>query len=226
MARVIGVMGESGSGKTTAMRNLPPEQTFYLDCDKKGLNWKGWRNQYINIREDKEDKTKGFYVSSDNFASVSSALRHVNEDEKYKRIKYVVIDTLNGLMVAEEMKILAMQSGDKRSAWSDLAQNGWAIINQALELRNDLTVIILCHSETISDDNGIIRTRIKTNGRKLEKLVLESKMTTVVWAVRQDGKYKFILSADGSTCKVPLGAFQTDECENDIMVVIKALEDY
>ena len=226
MAKVIGVMGESGSGKTTAMRNLPPEQTFYLDCDKKGLNWKGWRNQYADIRDGKEDKSKGFYLSSDIFASVSSALRHVNEDEKYKRIKYVVIDTLNGLMVAEEMKILAMQSGDKRSAWSDLAQNGWAIVNQALELRDDLTVIILCHSETISDENGIIRTRIKTNGRKLEKLVLESKMTTVVWAVRQDGKYKFILSADGSTCKVPMGSFNTDECDNDIMLIIKALEDY
>ena len=129
-------------------------------------------------------------------------------------------------MVAEEMRILAMQTGDKRSAWSDLAQNGWSIINKALAMRDDLTVIILCHSETISDDNGIIRTRIKTNGRKLEKLVLESKMTTVIWAVRQDGKYKFILSADGSTCKVPLGAFEEDECENDIMLVIKALEAY
>ena len=124
------------------------------------------------------------------------------------------------------MRILAMQSGDKRSAWSDLAQNGWSIINQALGMRDDITVIILCHSETISDDNGIIRTRIKTNGRKLEKLVLESKMTTVVWAVRQDGKYKFILSADGSTCKVPIGAFETDECPNDITIVLKALEEY
>jgi hypothetical protein len=226
MAKVIGVMGESGSGKTTAMRNLPPAETFYLDCDKKGLNWKGWRNQYQDIMSGSNDPDKGFYLCSDVFAVVSSALRHVNETDKYKRIKYVVIDTLNGLMVAEEMKILAMQSGDKRSAWSDLAQNGWSIINQALDLRNDVTVIILCHSETISDDNGIIRTRIKTNGRKLEKLVLESKMTTVVWAVRQDGKYKFILSADGSTCKVPLGAFEADECENDIMIVIKALEDY
>ena len=109
---------------------------------------------------------------------------------------------------------------------SSSCTNGWDIINKALSLREDLTVIILCHSETISDDNGIVKTRIKTNGRKLEKLVLESKMTTVVWAVRQDGKYKFILSADGSTCKVPLGAFQADECENDIMIVIKALEDY
>lgn len=218
MSSVIGVMGESGSGKTTAMRNLPPDKTFYCDCDKKGLNWKGWRKQY-NV--DKKN-----YWCSDSFTIVSGLLRKINEQEQFKHIKYVVIDTLNGLMVAEEMRILAMQSGDKRSAWSDLAQNGWALINLALELRDDLTVIILCHSETISDENGIVRTRIKTNGRKLEKLVLESKMTTVVWAVRQDGKYKFILSADGSTVKVPLGAFEVDECENDIMVVLKALEEY
>lgn len=218
MAKVIGLMGESGSGKTTAMRNLPPAETMYIDADKKGLNWKGWKKQY-NI----DNKN---YVVSDSFGLVSGLLRRVNEQDQFKHIKYVVIDTLNGMMVAEEMRILAMQSGDKRSAWSDLASNGWAIINQCLELRQDLTVIILCHSETVSDENGIIRTRIKTNGRKLEKLVLESKMTTVIWAVRQDGKYKFILSADGSTCKVPLGSFDTDECDNDIMIVIKALEEY
>lgn len=216
MAKVIGVMGESGAGKTTAMRNLPNKSTFYLDCDKKGLNWKDWRKQYS---EDQKN-----YWKSDSFSTVSSLLDRIDKEDQFKNIKYVVIDTINGLMVAEEMRILAMQSGDKRSAWTDLATNGWSLINKALAMRDDLTVIILCHSETISDDNGIIRTRIKTNGRKLEKLVLESKMTTVVWAVRQDGKYKFILSADGSTCKVPLGAFDQDECENDIMIVIKALE--
>lgn len=220
MAKVIGVMGESGSGKTTAMRNLPPEATFYLDCDKKGLNWKGWKKQYNS-----EGNPPNYWVS-DSFTIVSNTLKKINTQENFRHIKYVVIDTLNGLMVAEEMRILAMQSGDKRSAWSDLAQNGWSIVNQCLEMRADLTIIILCHSETISDDNGIIRTRIKTNGRKLEKLVLESKMTTVVWAVRQDGKYKFILSADGSTCKVPMNSFDTDEIDNDIMIVIKALEDY
>ena len=218
MSRVLGCMGESGSGKTTAMRNLPPKETFYIDCDKKGLNWKGWRKQYSV-----ENKN---YFATDSFTSCKSLMEKVDKSENFRHIKYLVIDTINGMMVAEEMRILAMQGGDKRSAWTDLASNGWDIINKALTLRDDLTVIILCHSETISDDNGIVKTRIKTNGRKLEKLVLESKMTTVVWAVRQDGKYKFILSADGSTCKVPLGAFQTDECDNDIMIVIKALEDY
>lgn len=218
MAKVIGVMGESGSGKTTAMRNLPPKETFYIDCDKKGLNWKGWRKQYSV-----ENKN---YFATDSFTSCKSLMEKVDKSENFRHIKYLVIDTINGMMVAEEMRILAMQGGDKRSAWTDLASNGWDIINKALTLRDDLTVIILCHSETISDDNGIVKTRIKTNGRKLEKLVLESKMTTVVWAVRQDGKYKFILSADGSTCKVPMNAFTVDEIDNDIMLVIKALEDY
>lgn len=211
-------MGESGSGKTTAMRNLPPKETFYIDCDKKGLNWKGWKKQYSV-----ENKN---YFATDSFTSCKSLMEKVDKSENFRHIKYLVIDTINGMMVAEEMRILAMQGGDKRSAWTDLASNGWDIINKALTLRDDLTVIILCHSETISDDNGIVKTRIKTNGRKLEKLVLESKMTTVVWAVRQDGKYKFILSADGSTCKVPMNAFSTDEIDNDIMIVIKALEDY
>ena len=218
MSKVIGVMGESGSGKTTAMRNLPPTETFYIDCDKKGLNWKGWRKQYSVDNKN--------YFATDSFSTCKALMDKVDKSENFRHIKYLVIDTINGMMVAEEMRILAMQGGDKRSAWTDLASNGWDIINKALTLREDLTVIILCHSETISDDNGIVKTRIKTNGRKLEKLVLESKMTTVVWSVRQDGKYKFILSADGSTCKVPLGAFQADECENDIMIVIKALEDY
>ena len=172
MANVIGVMGESGAGKTTAMRNLPPKETFYLDCDKKGLNWKGWRSQYNEGNKN--------YWKSDSFSVVANLMDRINSEDTFKKVKYLVIDTLNGLMVAEEMRILAMQSGDKRSAWSDLAQNGWSIINKALAMRDDLTVIILCHSETISDDNGIIRTRIKTNGRKLEKLVLESKMTTVM----------------------------------------------
>lgn len=218
MANVIGIMGESGSGKTTAMRNLDPKKTFYIDSDKKGLNWKGWKSQY--------NENKKNYWKSDSFSIVSGLLDKINAEEQFKHIKYVVIDTLNGLMVAEEMRILAMQSGDKRSAWSDLAQNGWAIINKALSMRDGLTVIILCHSETISDDNGIVRTRIKTNGRKLEKLVLESKMTTVIWAVRQDDKYKFILSADGTTAKVPLGAFEVSEIDNDIMLVIEALKDF
>lgn len=215
---VIGVIGEPGGGKTSSMHGLPSKETFYVDCDKKGLNWKGWKQEYNS-----ENKN---YLKTDKFSVVLQLLDKIDKAPSAQHIKYVVIDTLNALMVSEEMRILNMQGGDKRSAWTDLATNGWAVVDRALGMRDDVTVIILCHSETVSDDNGIVKTRIKTNGRKLEKLVLESKMNTVVWATRKDGKYRFILSADNTTCKVPMGAFQTDEIDNDIMLVIEALKDY
>lgn len=218
MAKVIGVIGPPASGKTTSLRTLPPKQTYDIDCDMKWPSWKGGRQQY-----NKENKN---YIKTDKFQTVLQLLDKIDKSPSAAHIKYVVIDTLNALMVAEEMRILAMQGGDKRSAWSDLAQNGWAVVDRAQKMRDNITVIILCHSETVSDDNGLVYTRIKTNGRKLEKLVLESKMTAVVLAARKEGKYRFILSADNATCRVPLGAFNTDEIDNDIMLVIEALADY
>jgi signal recognition particle receptor subunit beta len=46
MSKTILIMGESGTGKTTSMRNLIPQNTFYIDADKKGLSWKDWKKQY------------------------------------------------------------------------------------------------------------------------------------------------------------------------------------
>ena len=58
MSKSILIMGESGSGKTTSMRNLKPEETFYIDADKKGLSWKGWKEQY-------NEENKNYMATSD-----------------------------------------------------------------------------------------------------------------------------------------------------------------
>ena len=60
MGKTILIMGESGSGKTTSMRNLPPLETFYIDCDKKGLSWKGWKENY-NAENKTDDRTYYYY---------------------------------------------------------------------------------------------------------------------------------------------------------------------
>ena len=215
MAFVIGLAGESGSGKSTSTRTLDPSGVFYIDCDKKGLPYKKWRELYNGEKKN--------YVATDAPAVVMNVLKHVNEDEEYKHIKTVVIDTINGIMVAEEMRNAKVQGFGK---WTDLAQYVWEIFDYCLTMRDDLTVVIIAHSITDSDDNGMVFTHIRTNGRKLEKIVLESKLNVVLLAECKDGKYIFHTRADRSSVKTPLGAFEEDEIPNDLNAVLKALEEY
>ena len=215
MSKVIGIMGESGSGKTTAMRNLDPKTTFYIDCDKKGLSWKGWRNQY--------NGTKKNYLCTDQIPVVQQTLGIIDSRDEYKKIKVIVIDTLNGLMVADEVRRMKEKGFDK---WQDLAQCVWQLLDSLYTYRDDLTIIVICHSQTQKEDDGYTFTRIKTSGKKLDKLNVESKLTTVLYAVCKDGKYIFRTHADNSTAKTPLGAFEDNEIENDIVKVLEALKDY
>ena len=94
MSKVICIAGESGSGKTTSMRNLDPKSTYYIDADKKGLSWKGWRKQY-----NKENKN---YFACDDANVVRQYIKRIAE--ACPGVKVIVVDTINGLMVADEMR--------------------------------------------------------------------------------------------------------------------------
>lgn len=188
MSKVIGLMGESGSGKTTSMRNLDPKTTFYFDCDKKGLSWKGWRDQYSVEKKN--------YYATDLPEMVLNLLQKINSKETH--FKVVVIDTINGLMIADEFRRMKEKGYDK---WLDLASSVYNLIDYALTMRDDCTVIFVAHTQTDHDDNGYMFTRIKTSGRKLDKIVLESKMTTVLLAKSNNGRYVFETRANNSTAK-------------------------
>ena len=94
MSKTILIMGESGSGKTTSMRNLNPETTFYIDADKKGLNWKGWKSQY-----NAENKN---YIATSKANDIKVLLDKINTEQT--QIQTVVIDTLNGVMINARRK--------------------------------------------------------------------------------------------------------------------------
>lgn len=214
MSRTICLMGESGSGKTTAMRTLDPKTTYYIDCDRKGLSWKGWRQQY-------NAENKNYFQTRD-LQQVAKYMANIAE--KAPHIKTIVIDTLNTAMVDKEVKEMGNKDWGK---WVDLAQFVWSICETATTLRDDLTVIIVMHSETVRDDLGYSFTRIKTNGRKLEKLVLESLFTVVLLAkAKEDGTYVFETRAKNSTAKTPMGAFESDEIPNDMQAVLDVLSEF
>ncbi len=213
MSRVICIAGESGSGKTTSLRNLDPKTTFIIDADRKGLSWKGWKAQY-----NKEAKN---YIQTSDVDKIKSLLQNISE--KATHIKTVVIDTLNTIMVDDEVKRMKEKGYDK---WIDLAQCVWELVSDAHLLRDDLTVVFMAHTQTERDDSGFYFTRIKTSGRKLEKICLESKFTTVLFAKCIDGRYIFETHAKNSTAKSPMGAFEENEIDNDVAEVIKRLEEY
>lgn len=215
MANVIGIMGDSGSGKTTAFRNIDPKTTMYVDCDKKGLSWKGWKKDFNT-----ENKN---YIVTDLPSQALEILMAVSKLNEYKHIKTIVFDTINGLMVADEMRRSKEKGFDK---WQDLAVCIYNLVDYALVARPDLTVIFIAHSQTDMDDSGFQFTHIKTSGRKLDKIVLESKFSTVLLAKCVDGKYKFETQSNRSTAKSPLGLFESREIDNDINIVLKALEDF
>lgn len=210
MSRALMIIGPSGSGKTTSLEKLDPKQTFYIDADGKGLSWKGWRKQY-----NKENKN---YFRCDEPDKIFALMQQI--DEKQKQIKYLVIDTLNGCMVADEMRRAKEKAYDK---WMDLAQSVYNIVDYANKMRDDLTVILVGHTQT--SDDGF--TCMLTNGRKLNKICLESKMTTVLLSrINENGEYVFETRAKNSTAKTPRWAFEADEIPNDITVVLDALKDF
>lgn len=212
---IIGIMGDSGSGKTTAFRNIDPKTTMYVDCDKKGLSWKGWKKDFNTDNKN--------YLVTDSPSMARTMLKKVNEQPGFAHIKNIVFDTINGLMVADEMRRSKEKGYDK---WQDLATCIYYLIDDALVVRPDLNVFFIAHTQTDMDDTGYKFTHIKTSGKKLDKIVLESKFSTVLLAKCVDGKYLLETQSERSTAKSPLGMFESKEIPNDINIVLKAIEEF
>lgn len=214
MSKAICIMGESGSGKTTGMRTLNPKETYYIDCDGKGLSWKGWRSQY-----NKESKN---YFNCDDQQKILYIIQKISAEKP--EIKNIVIDTINSIMVADERRRINEKGYDK---WCDLAWAVYDITITASKCRDDLNIIVLAHTQTDVDENtGERFTRILTNGKKLNKIGLEKYFTTVLMSKQIGDEYVFVTRDAASTCKAPMSAFDTETIPNDMAAVLKALEDF
>ena len=210
MAKMLLIMGEPASGKTVSLRNIPKNELYYIDCDKKGLNYKGWKNDF-------NEEKKNYFRSNDG-EMIIKCMQGISE--KREDIKYIAIDTINSIMIADEMRRSKDKNFDK---WVDLASCIFNLINIVPDLRDDLTVIFIGHTQT--DDEGF--TRLLTNGKKLNKIGLEKYFDTVLIAKNNDGKYVFETTSPNSTARVPMGSYENEQyIENDLYEIIKELKEY
>lgn len=198
MAIIVMVYGQSGTGKSTSLRNFKPEDVCIVNVSGKPLPFK--------------NKHKTF--NTDDYMAIETAI-------KKAPAKSIVIDDATYLMTGEYMRTAKVTGYQK---YTDLALNYYTLVRLAAALPDDKIVYFLGHSDI--DNNG--NEKFKTIGKLLdEKITLEGMFTIVLKTVVTDGKYQFSTRNSGQdTVKTPMGMFNEPLIDNDLAAVDKAIRDY
>lgn len=208
------ILGESGTGKSTSLRNLDPAHTLLIQAVKKPLPFRSndWKPAT------KENPNGSVFVS-DESATIVKAIQRTSKE-------VIVIDDFQYILANEFMRrVTDVETGNAAFAkYNEIARHAWDILMAATSLPEHKRVYILSHSST--DDFG--KTKIKTIGKLLdEKIVMEGLVTIVLKTVVQNGSYLFSTRNSGSdTVKSPLGLFEDDLIDNDLAQVDTAIFAY
>lgn len=226
MSRVVLIIGESGAGKSTSIRTLPPKETFIFNSLGKDLPFKGSSKNYTYFH--KETNPEGNMVKSTQAAVILQWLTFISD--KMPHIKNVIIDDNTHQSSMEFLRRIKENSWDK---FNDIASNMVTIVEHCKSLRDDLVVFVMHHITETGD--GILddkKVKAMTIGKLVDQKLssYESFFTIVLHAVKQKGDEKleyFFLTENGdSTAKTPMGMFETPKIPNDLALVRDSIIKY
>jgi hypothetical protein len=224
MAQSTLIIGNSGSGKSTSMRNLDPKETFIINPASKTLPFKGWRKKYSLLSK---ENLKGNMSTVYSAQGIMKCMQHVSE--KMPHIKVLIIDDFQ-FMSSFEYFERANEKGYEK--FTQIATNLASVAKMPINLREDLYIFFMTHSEEI-DINGVKFVKAKTVGKMIDNsLTLEALFSTVLFCTNKkqdDGtiKYGFSTQTDGAnTCKSPMDMFDDSFIPNDIKYVLDAMIKY
>jgi RNase adaptor protein for sRNA GlmZ degradation len=217
MSNTILVIGSSGSGKSTSLRNLNPKSTFIIGILDKPLPFKSYKKHYKQLTG--WDDKAGNLLITDDWKRVIKCIQMV--DRSRPEITTLVIDDAHFLM-ANEFMDRATEKGFER--FSEIAQHMWMVMTAVTSARQHLTCFVLSHNEI--DNTGV--SKPKTVGKLLDdKITLEAMVTTVLHTMMKDGEFKFLTQNDGShIAKSPMGLFDDLLIDNDLQYVKEQIEEY
>lgn len=199
MAVLVMVIGQSGSGKSTSLRNFKDNEAFVINVSGKPMPFK---NNGVKVWR------------STNYQNITKAISEAPS-------KSIIIDDSTYLMTTEFMRTAQIKGYDK---YTEMACNFYNLLQAAAALPEDKIVYFLGHVDL--DANG--NERFKTIGKMLdEKVTLEGWFTIVLKTVVQDGTYQFSTQTNGhDTVKSPMGMFDSQLIDNDLKAVDTAIREF
>jgi len=198
MAILCMLYGQSGTGKSTSLRNFQKEDVSIINVSGKPMPF----------------RQKLPTVSTDNYKQIIGGLPKIKTPS-------IVIDDATYLMVNAFMRNAKVQGYQK---YTDMAFDFNSLIEAALKLPDDKIVYFIGHSNQADDG----REQFKTIGKMLDNYVtLEGKFTIVLKTVVKDGQYYFSTQNNGmDTVKSPMGMFEEELIPNDLKAVDDVIREY
>lgn len=219
-SKLIGIVGATGTGKSTSIKHLDPTTTYIINVAKKELPFKGSEKLY-NV----ENKN---YKEVDDANEITRLLKTISE--KATHIKTIVIEDSNYIM-GFNMVAKATEVGFTK--FSIMARDMVDLFRTARMLRDDLTVFYFTHPETIEDSGEIIGYKIKTAGKLIDnQVLLEGLLTVCLYTLveeKKDGtaEYNFITNRFKKfPAKSPDGMFAETKIPNNLQSVVDSVNEY
>lgn len=205
------IMGRSGTGKSTSLRNLSAVDTLLIQPVAKPLPF---RSSDWKPLAKTDDGVTGNIIRTDNAARICEVIQKTARG-------IIVIDDFQYVMANEFMRRTAETGFQK---FTDIGRNAWDILTVANNLPDGKRVYVLSHSDT--SESG--ETKVKSIGRLLdEKICMEGMVTICLKTMVRDGQYLFATKNNGSdTVKSPMGLFESDAIDNDLAAVDAAICGY
>ena len=152
MANKILILGDSGDGKTTSLRNFDPSDLYIHQCTKKRLPWKGSSKQY-NLQN--KNLSVGHTLTTppkdnnpDKLVGIISAIRYVSQKTDKK---YMAIDDIGYYF---SKNYLNRTDENPFEVFKELAKQFARVIEEIDNARDDLTVFLFGHTQKDHDGNA------------------------------------------------------------------------
>jgi len=216
MSNNLLIIGDSGTGKSTSIRNLNPSETFIINVINKNLPFRGAGKLYTRLSP---DGLTGNLYSSDDPKQIRRVLKLINE--KRLEIKNLIIDDFGYIIMNDFMRKALIKGYDK---YSEIAKECADTLETIKTMREDLFCALMMHIET--DKQG--KTKPKTVGNMIDQYVcIEGNFTHVFHTIVNDGKYRFITNNDGChMAKNPMGMFNELYIDNDLESIKESINSY